>query len=74
MVVASCLHTLTEQEGLGINIIAKSFDRAGQHAISYMVVCTKCFEWHRKKRLLLNTKEAQDKWMKSGYIIKDDDW
>ena len=62
-VIATCGHTLTKQEDMGINIMVKDQHKDGSKAVSYIVVCTKCYEWYKKEGIILRTEKKADKWL-----------
>ncbi len=62
-VIATCGHTLTEKEGLGVTIAIKDHCKDGSQAISYPTLCNKCLKWYKKKNLELKTKQEQEDWL-----------
>ncbi len=68
-VIATCGHTLTEEEELGTTIAVKSYCKDGSKAIDYPTVCNKCLKWYRKKRFELRTEEQRERWLGSSLPI-----
>jgi hypothetical protein len=61
-IIATCGHTLTNEEGLGTTIAVKGYEN-GEHIISYPTVCDKCLKWYEKRHLILKTKKQQKQWL-----------
>ena len=47
-IIASCGHTLTEEEGMGTMIKIPEVTRDGTQCTSYPVVCNKCLKWYKE--------------------------
>jgi hypothetical protein len=53
IVVGTCGHEFTEEDGNGYTITVASYDREGSPCENTMVVCKKCYEWCKERGLLL---------------------
>ena len=62
-IIATCGHKLTEKEGMGISIMVKDQNKDGSKAVSYIVVCDKCYKWYKKVNIILQTEKIADKWL-----------
>ena len=62
-VVASCGHTLTEEEGLGINCSLKSVDREFNRSIDYVSYCKQCYAEAVAKDAVLENTEDEYLWL-----------
>ena len=62
-VVASCGHTLTEEEGLGINCSLKSVDREFNRSIDYVSYCKQCYAEAVAKDAVLENSEEEYLWL-----------
>lgn len=66
MIIASCGHTLKDDEDLGKLIAVKSYSREGKRAVDYPCVCDKCLQEYEKDNLRLTSREQEDAWLKNG--------
>lgn len=64
MIVASCGHTLMENEGLGIQLALKDVDREGNRVVRHEAVCQFCNNRYiNDTTLVLRTKTEQKMWL-----------
>lgn len=71
-IIGTCGHTFSDNEGgdgFGTTIPVKDHTKDGSRAIGYPTVCDKCLEWYKKKKLVLETKEEQEKWLKGKKLF-----
>lgn len=67
-VVASCGHTLSEEEGLGITVFTKGYCKEGKKTIDYKSLCIKCFKYYSENNLVLNTDNEKNTWVNGKRI------
>ena len=63
MIVATCGHTLTEEEDLGINCTLMGYTRENTRCIDYVSYCTECYLRAVKDGLVLFNKDEENKWL-----------
>lgn len=64
MIIASCGHTLTPQEGMGTDLALKDLDKQGNRVVSHGVYCQVCANRYIKDTtLVLRTKTEQKMWL-----------
>ena len=66
--IGTCQHKLTNEEFTNFtysinNISVKEYDKEGRRVVCYMVVCDKCLEWWKKKKLILHNENEQREWL-----------
>ncbi len=66
MIIASCGHTLTDNEDLGKMIAVKSYTREGKRAIDNLVVCDKCLRDYENNNQLVKSKTEENEWFAAG--------
>lgn len=64
MIIASCDHEVTLENELNISV--KDYDREGERAIRYMVVCYACKEIMTNLGKILETEEACHEWLRGN--------
>lgn len=62
-IIASCGHTLTEVEGLGVTCSKKDYTREGNRAVRYGAYCFACYKELVSSDEVLLTQEAEEEWM-----------
>ena len=65
-VLVNCGHKTTVKELSKGNILIKSHAKDGKPCLISMLVCPRCKECYRKKRLTVKGKRFIDRWMKEG--------
>ena len=62
MIIASCGHELTEDEGFGNHISIVDWDRENKRCICHLTVCDVCMKWYKSKHLILTQEEIDHFW------------
>ena len=58
-IIASCGHTLSESEGMGISLAIKGQSKDGSRCIRYIVACQKCATRYMADGQVLETKQDE---------------
>ena len=61
--IGTCGHKITLKECYANAIPVKEYDKEGRRVVCYMVVCDKCLEWWKKKKLILHNENEQKEWL-----------
>jgi hypothetical protein len=61
IVVGTCGHEFTEEDGNGYTITIARYDREFNLCENTMVVCKKCYKWYKEKGLLLYDEHSMEK-------------
>ena len=62
---ATCGHTLTEVEGLGVTCTRKGTDREGEKCLRHETLCFRCYREAVQRDEVLLTAEAETAWLES---------
>ena len=63
MIIATCGHTLTEDEDQGINCSLGGYTREGNRCIEYVCYCTECYNEAVKDGIVLFDEGEENKWV-----------
>lgn len=63
MIIATCGHTLTEDEDQGINCSLMGYTREDNRCIKYVTYCTKCYLRAVKDGSVLFDEGEENKWL-----------
>jgi len=62
---ATCGHTLTEVEGLGVTCTRKGTNRRGEKCLRHETLCFRCYREAVQRDEVLLTEEAETAWLES---------
>lgn len=65
-IIATCGHPISV-EWMRSNqggIFVKDYSRIAMRSISFRQVCPECLEWYRKEKLILETEQEKNKWLR----------
>lgn len=62
-IIASCGHTLTDEEDIGWSVSIKDYDREGEHAVTYQTLCRACLFDYLGENLILHTEKDEEEWI-----------
>jgi hypothetical protein len=62
---ATCGHTLTKVEGLGVTCSTKGYTREGERTVRFGSYCFACYKKFVCNNEVLLTEEAEEEWMES---------
>ena len=67
-IVASCGHTLKDDEGMGFGTAVAATDREGERCVLLDSCCLSCLKKRRKWKYFLKTKAEQRAWIDKGLL------
>ena len=66
-IVATCGHTLTKVEGLGVTCARRGVDRQGKNVVEHVTLCFSCYRSAVMRGEILLSEEAEDAWLDGEY-------